>query len=142
MATVYKDLATQIKAVLDALGASVLPVTYKYLESSPTTFPAGMIYVERILEDNFLDTATNEVTLLWTIRAVFPQEETAAAEAKWTDFLEAVQDSLRSEANQTLGGNAVLVKMAGSDRGFTAESYIQPVAYYDIFLTTKVLKSI
>lgn len=136
----YSGALSAIKTILDGISSSTLSLKFKYFETTPSSFPAGMLIPPNFSAETFEDTANNTATMVLTIRTIFPDEESQTAFEKWVAFLEALHTELRSRDNLTLGGNAYSVRITGTGHGFTNDFTI-PCIFYDVQLEVKMLLS-
>ena len=137
----YVTVAQKVKAMLDAISSSTLALKFQYNESTPTSFPAGMMLPPTFPSEDFTDSAYNTVTMVFPIRVLFPEEESSASYEKWLNFLDALHTELRDGDNRTLDGNAVSVKTLGTSHGFTNDGQGNLI-FFDTQVEVKMLQSI
>lgn len=130
----------RLKAILDSVSSSILPVKFQYVESMPTSFPAAMIAFQSSTEKE-LDTSTNVVDSVYAVSVIFPTEERQQATEKWMALLDAVSAAFRDEANQTLSNNAVRF-MIGQTQSSITTDYGQPVIVFTLIANVRFIKSI
>lgn len=133
---------TRIKAIIDTVSSSVLPLKFSYLEAKPETFPAAML-VSLGSKEIQKDTISNEITETWAIRLIFSSEESEAAQTKWVTLVDTITAELRKASHITLNGDAVnfVVRQIPPPVGVQGE-YIQPVMIFDIIVDAIILKNI
>lgn len=135
------SVAQRLKAILDGVSSSILPVKYEYLETLPSSFPAGFIILGGAPAERMLDTVNNEVTYQFVVRTVFPVAESQGAFEKWLTLLDTIGTTFRAQSNQTLSGNAVSFMISGTSQSFSQE-FSQPVLVLDVQVEAKVIQYI
>lgn len=136
-----KTALQKIKAILDTIPATDLPIKFEYLESQPQSFPAGCVLSLGFTE-NMLDTAHNVLSESFVIRLIFPQEESLAGYEKWMTLLDLVSAEFRKISHQTLDGEAVNFMIRQGPPPQASDQYTQPVMIFDIIVDAKIIKSI
>jgi hypothetical protein len=133
---------TRIKAILDSISDSILPLKFSYLESQPASFPAAVLTSLGAKEIQ-KDSIANEITESWAVRLIYVSEESAAGQTKWMTLIDALGAELRKSQNITLGGDAVnfVIKQIPPPTSFDT-GYSQPVVVFDIIVDAVILKNI
>lgn len=134
-------VAQRLKTILDGVSSSILSVKYEYLETVPSSFPAGFIILAGAPAERMLDTVNNEVVYQFLIRTVFPVDASQGAFEKWLTLLDTIHTTFRSQTNQTLAGNAVSFMITGTSQSFSSD-YSQQVLVLDIQVEAKVIQYI
>jgi len=133
---------TKIKDILDLIAADILPVKFKFMQSSPSSFPAACL-VSLGAKEIRKDDISNEITESFAIRLIYTSEESEAGYEKWMTLVDALGAELRKASHITLGGTAVnfvirqIPPPTGMDTG-----YSQPVVLFDIIVDAVILKLI
>jgi len=132
----------KIKEILDTISTTILPLTFSYLETSPTSFPAACLLSGGAKEER-KDDVSNEITETWVVRLIYPSEESAAGQLKWLTLVDALTAELRKASHITLGGVAVnfVIKQIPPPASFSND-YGQPVIVFDIIVDALILKYI
>lgn len=131
----------KVKAILDTIPSTDLPVKFQYLESQPTSFPAGCVLSLGFTE-NILDTSHNLVMESFVIRLIFPQEESLTGYEKWMTLLDLVSAEFRKASHQTLDGAAVSFMIRQGPPPEASDQYSQAVMIFDIIVDAKIIKLI
>lgn len=138
----YAQTRTELKTILDTVSSSVLPQKFNYVESKPDSFPAAIISYQGGQEKT-LDQQYNEINQRWVISLIFPAEETQAGMDKWINLVDAITAEYRKEANITLNGNAIAMRLTDAPPPTSnTEGYIQPVVIFDLLFEVKIIKSL
>jgi len=128
--------------IVDGISTSIIPVKYRYPESSPTQFPATFTLFRGSPPERKVDTITNEVIYNFAIVTVYPIDESATGYQKWLLLYDTLTDELRKDDYQTLSGNAIDFMVETNGQPVATEEFAQPCVMLDIRVTAKVLKSI
>lgn len=136
----YIAIKTKIKAILDTIDPSILPVKYDYQETLSNVFPAGAILFVGSNE-RWVDDIMNEITATFVIKTVFPTEEGSQATDKWMTFLDTLTSEFRRDSHVTLTGSAVSFRITGTERSIHSGDYPIPVVVFDIGLEVKFTKN-
>jgi len=131
----------KIKTILDAITTTTLPLTFKYLDSMPASFPAGCVLSAGFSEE-MIDSGSNQLTENFVIRLIYPQAESAAGYEKWLTLADLVSAEFRKKENQTLGGDAINMMVKQGLPPEFSDQYGQPVVMFDILIEAKIIKSI
>jgi len=138
----FVSVAQKLKTTLDLISSSILPVTFEYLETMPSKFPAGMIVLEGSQGERARDTKYNELTVRFRIICVFAAQESQGAFEKWLGLLDALGDEFRKSTHETLDGDAFSFMIEGYEQFADNQSYAQPVVGLSVRVVAKMLKSI
>jgi len=131
----------KLKAILDTIPATDLPLTFQYLESQPASFPAGMVVSKGFTEVIF-DSDNNIITETFEIKLIFPQDESLAGHEKWVNLSDTIAAEFRKKTHQTLDGTAITMKVKQGLPPQFSEEYTQPVIVFSIAIETEIIKSI
>ncbi len=131
----------KIKAILDTIPSTDLGLSFEYLKSQPSSFPAGCVLSNGFTEE-ILDSANNLITELFEIRLIFPQDESLIGQEKWVNLTDLISTEFRKSAHQTLDGTAIaMIVKQGLPPEFSAD-YAQPVIVFKIVIEAKIIKAI
>lgn len=133
---------TQLKTILDSISGNTMGSTFKFFETKPTKFPAGMLITAAQPPEEFFDTNNNLVTYVYIIRCIFAEEESETAGDKWDAFLDALTAALRTKTNSTFGGSALKVITTTTDPYYSETDYTTAAKVFDVQVEVKMLKSI
>jgi len=131
----------KIKTILDTIPDEVLPLTFKYLDSMPASFPAGCVLSAGFNEE-MIDSGSNQITESFVIRLIYPQAESVTGYEKWLTLADLVSAEFRKKENQTLGGDAISMMVKQGLAPEFSDQYVQPVVMFDILIEAKIIKSI
>lgn len=131
----------KIKTILDLIPDNVLPLTFKYLDSMPASFPAGCVLSAGFSEE-MIDSGSNQITESFVIRLIYPQTESVTGYEKWLTLADLVSAEFRKKENQTLGGDAINMMVKQGLAPEFSDQYAQPVVMFDILIEAKIIKSI
>lgn len=135
------NIADRIGDILDTISSSVFPSKYRYLESSPASYPALMLKYGGASSE-MLDTVSDLVTYTFDIVLVFENDESAAAQTKWQNAYDTVMATLNDSDNQTLSGDAVSFRVDQDLKPAATTQFERPVIVLGIRTLTKVVQSI
>jgi len=136
-----KTSLDKIKAILDTIPDTDLPLKFEYLNSQPASFPAGCVLPLGFTETP-LDSANNEVIESFIIRLIFPQEENLSGYQKWMGLADVISAEFRKASHQTLDGTAAYFSIRQGTPPENTDQYSQPVTVFDIIVDAKIIKSI
>ena len=139
MASFY-TVAQKLKAILDLISTSVIPVKFEYMETLPTSFPAAMIALDGSPAERQVDQITNELTCRFQLLLWLPPEPSQTGFEKACKALDAIGDEFRKNSHATLDGAAL---------NLTIDSYSstpdvnapQPLTVLAVRVSAKMLKS-
>lgn len=131
----------KIKAILDTISATYLPLKFQYLESQPASFPAGMVLSQGFTEE-MLDSDNNIVTELFVIKLIYPQDESSAGYEKWINLADTISAEFRKGTHQTMDGTAIVMIVKQGLPPEFSDAYTQPVIVFSIIIEAKIIKSI
>ena len=131
----------KIKAILDTISTTYLPVKFEFLESQPASFPAGCLLSQGLSEEIF-DTDNNLVTETFVIKIIVPQNESQAGMEQWVNLADLIAAEFRKNTHQTLDGTAITMFVKQITPPEFSDAYTQPVVVITITLEVKVIRSI
>lgn len=131
-------ILSKLKAIVDTVSSSILPVKLAFVETMPSSFPAAMVrYISD--DERTLDTSTNIISAIYAIHLIFPTEESAAAQQKWLECVDALKTALRDHANITLTGSATRMAPGKTEQTISME-FGQPVVIFSTMVYVEFIK--
>ena len=131
----------KIKAILDTISVTYLPVKFEFLESQPASFPAGCVLSQGLSEEIF-DTDNNLVKEEFAIKIIFPQDESQAGYEQWVNLADMVAAEFRKKTHQTLDGTAICLLVKQIVPPESSDAYVQPVTVISIIIEVQIIRSI
>lgn len=103
----FKTVKDKLVDILETLEGTSKPLkeVFGYIEPSPQLYPCAMVRLTGTSSELRLDSASNEMTMEFTIRVLMRVDNTEAAEDQRLDLLDAIMAAFRTPTTvDTLGG--------------------------------------
>lgn len=110
----HKTAKDKLKLILDGLTGSTASdlflQSFDYFETTPQNYPCAMVGILAGSSERMIDTAYNETEMQFLIRVLMKNKNDSSTHDSLLTILDSLLDTLRDEANLTLGGSAQMMQ--------------------------------
>lgn len=139
----FLAVKTKLVSILNEITGEGEPLqkTFAYFEPSPQEFPAAMVRSLGASSEERLDSGSNFLTMLFTIRIVTRTKNTETAEDDLLGVVDAILDKFRAAENvDTLGGIVEKFDILSVEEYESQTD--QPIIGFDITVAASKIKAI